>query len=442
MYNILKERAIKLRKRLNTKRGAKSQMIETKTTSKEIEFFDNFIFDDNNSVNLKTRKKEWPKNIPIDFSQTNNIKNKKNCPADELIVWKNHELHYSYLKSVDEDKRDKIAKDLLNYFMSYNWDKIRYDKEQVEKDWENLKNIKTKITKRGKGIFIDNVSASGTKIYKYFFPNVLKVSSKGKISVYDALNDKEFLWKIIRNRMGNTLLYNTKNREARQWPMSIRPAMILQGAKCSGFSSVGSIFKPIVAKTIYERWVKNGDNVYDFSCGFGTRLLGLMSAGIKDVKYYGCEPNSETYDNLIKMSKYFGFNVDIRKRGSEDVIFKDKMGFVFSSPPYFNYESYCNEKTQCYNRYPDYEKWLERYWRKTVKNIKKMLKKNGVFAVNIGGLANPEMVRIAEDFKRIIKEEGFKLKETWWMRTSRSHLTNKKKTGVLFKQEGIYFYGH
>jgi hypothetical protein len=305
----------------------------------------------------------------------------------------------------------------------------------VNNDWENLKKAHVGI----KNKTVSNTSASGTKIYKYFFPNILKVSTDGKISVYDAITNKKILFRIIRNRIGNTLLYNTKRREARQWPMSIRPAQILQGAKCSGEASIGSIFKPIVAKSIYDRWVKKGDNVLDYSCGFGTRLLGLMSLN-RNNKYFGVEPNTETYNGLIRMSKYFGFNVDIRKMGSEDMRFKDRMNFVFSSPPYYNFERYSGEKSQCYNRFNSYEIWLEKYWRKTVKNIKRMMAKDGIFAVNIGNGANDFMKKIDLDLNRIIVEEGFILRDTWHMKTSRSHLTNKKKSGVVTKPEGIYFY--
>lgn len=413
--------------------------------NEELDFFEEirkfkcpkFIpIDPNNHFNLKKRKKEWNDNISLDFPKTDNISNKPNCHINELIVWKGNPLHYTYLQSVNEDIRDEIAKDLLNYFIDYDFTRIRYDIGMVNRDWENLKKTKVNVKNR----ILNNTSASGTKIYKYFFPNVLKVSTWGKISVYDALKDRKILFRIIRNRIGNTLLYNTKGREARQWPMSIRPAQILQGAKCSGEASIGSIFKPIVAKIIYDRWVKKGDNVYDFSSGFGTRLLGLMSLD-RNNKYFGVEPNTETYHNLIKMSKYFGFNVDIRKIGSEDMKFKEKMNFVFSSPPYYNFERYSNEKSQCYNRFNSYDIWLEKYWRKTVKNIKRMMAKDGVFAVNIGNGANDFMKKIDLDLNRIIVEEGFVLRDTWHMKTSRSHLTNKKKSGVVTKSEGIYFYG-
>jgi len=390
---------------------------------------------------LATVKSIWPSDISIQFPQTNNISNELNCPVDELIIWKNNDLTHQYLKTLTEKERDEIAKDLLNFFIVYNWDHLIFVNKSIDKTWKSLQNSNVKISKNNGSIVLANSSSVGNNIYKTFFPNILKIQSKKKISVYDALKNKEILWKIIRNRIGNTLLYNTKNRTPRQWPMTIRPSMIIQGAKCSGQASIGSIFKPAIAKVIYDSYVKDNDNVYDYSAGFGGRLLGLMATQKKGIKYFACEPNTETYDGLISMVKHFGFNADIRKMGSENLIFNEKMDFVFSSPPYFNKETYTNEQSQCYNKFPIYDEWIEKYWRVTVTNIKTMLNNNGVFAVNIGNGSNKFMKQISEDFQRVILDEGFVQKNIWYMQTSKSHLSNKKNKAVVTKLEGIYFYG-
>ena len=84
---------------------------------------------------------------------------------------------------------------------------------------------------------------------------------------------------------------------------------------------------------------------------------------------------------------------------------------------------------------------MEKYWRKTVKNIKNCLVSDGIFAVNIGNTSNERMQQLSNDFNDIILAEGFKLKDVWWMKTNKSHLSNKKITQEITKQEGIYFYG-
>ena len=394
--------------------------------------------------NLLERKLIWDPKIPIDFPETNNIQTDINCHMKEILIWKGKQLTYQYLQSITEIERDEIAKDLLNFFIKYDFMKYRQEETEIQRIWGQLKNANPlELKQMEDGIHIDNNHRMGDKIYKYFFPNILKIGSPKRKSVYECITNKEDLFHIIRNRIGNTLLYNTKGRPARQWPMTITPAMIIQGAKCSGYASMGSIFKPIVAKTVYTHHIKENQNILDYSCGFGTRLLGLMALGLPNVHYYGYEPNTETYKNLLNMVKYFNFsdNVHIKCAGSEEGGIKVPIHFAFSSPCYFNTEIYSIEDTQCYNKYPKYEDWLEKYWRQTVKHIKNQLVSDGIFAVNIGNKSNIKMKKIALDFKQIIEEEGFKLIKTWWMDTQKSHLSNKKQTKVITKPEGIYFYG-
>ena len=66
------------------------------------------------------------------------------------------------------------------------------------------------------------------------------------------------------------------------------------------------------------------------------------------------------------------------------------------------------------NKYPEYQKWLEKYWRQTIKNIIKMLKEDGIFGINIGGLANEKMMKLSNDLNEIVVSEGFELVETWY----------------------------
>lgn len=398
--------------------------------------------------NLMPRKKIWDPNIPIDFPKTKNITtDPKTCLANEIIVWNGNDLNWRYLKSINEDQRDEISMDLLNFFLEYDWSRFEFSKKDTDRDWELLKKYQGKLDKSGSEVFLNNNGTSGSKLYRHFFPNIIKISNGGQASIYDVLTTKEKLFHTIRNRMGNTLLYHEPKKgekrdksKYRQWPMNQSISQIIIGAKNSGLGSMASAFKPSVAKTIYEHWVKDGDKILDFSAGFGARLLGLMACGKKDVVYKAYEPNTETYENLKNIIKHFNFKAAIKKCGSEEELFKDKFNFIFSSPPYFNKEKYCDEKTQCYIKYPEYDEWLEKYWRQTVKNIKEMMADDAVFSVNIGGQSNPKMIKIAEDFKKVISEEGFELIDTWWLKTSRSHLSGKINKTQNHKLEGIYFY--
>lgn len=386
-------------------------------------------------IGLSTEEKQKIKsrysdnNIDISFlsNKCSRIDTVYNCCLDEILVWDGHELTNDYITSISMDKKKAIIADLFDFFKNYNWDRINYNGLDISSEFQKIKESNVDIVVENGVKCLSNSSYTGGKIYRHFFPNILKIRSDNGLSVYDALNDDAALLKIIHNRV---ICY----------PMNITAAMIVQGAKASGTASTGSIFKPAVAKSIYKEYVKDGYNVYDYSAGFGGRLLGLMSLGYDNVKYFACEPNTETYNNLINMSMHFGFNTQIVNKPSEDVIFDEKMDFVFSSPPYFNKEVYTDEDTQCYNRYPDYNDWLLKYWGATVSNIKQMLASNGTFGVNIGNSSNDFMKKLTDDVIEVVCSKGFVLKDTIYLKTARSHLTKTDVTNSSCKLEGIYMF--
>ena len=87
------------------------------------------------------------------------------------------------------------------------------------------------------------------------------------------------------------------------------------------------------------------NNYYDFSCGWGSRLLGALK---HNMNYYGTDPNYLLTERLCNMSdKYKEVNnvnpvIDIRSVGSEiyQSDWENKMGLAFSSPPYYCLEDY------------------------------------------------------------------------------------------------------
>lgn len=356
---------------------------------------------------------------------TTGVSSPNDCYDDEIIVYNGNKLTSEYIKSVPVEEREEIALALLEFFSKRDFSKPIMDEKKIDRDWKRLKENNIQI--------VDNTISispnTGNRIYKHFFPNILKISTKTGRSVCDVLGDKKLLLKVIRNRLG------IGYKEI----FNIRPNMIKQGAKSTGLAAHGSQFKPLIAKAIYNMYVKDGDNVLDYSCGFGSRLLGLMATG-KNVKYFGFEPSTETYKNLLNLSSHFGFNVDIKNCGSETESFNDKMNFVFSSPPYFDHEIYCDENTQCYNGYPDYDDWLEKYWKKTITNIRGMMASGAVFGINIGNNSNEKMIRIANDVLEITEQCGFSRIDTIVMRNPISHLANKANKKKKFKEDYIYLY--
>ena len=178
---------------------------------------------------------------------------------------------------------------------------------------------------------------------------------------------------------------------------------------------------------------------YDYSCGWGTRLLASLS---NNINYFGTDPNVELTKRLIKMGndykKVTNNKTDfyIYAQGSEIFIpeLKNKIGVSFSSPPYFKLENY-NYKSEFNKNFDDYEYWLNEYWKKTVNNIKEYLIDGGVFALNIKSYKTYDLEK---DMNEIINDEGFNFLKTENLKNNTPRPTVKKE--FIDVDENIYVY--
>lgn len=132
----------------------------------------------------------------------------------------------------------------------------------------------------------------------------------------------------------------------------------------------------VVDKVLAEYNINN--YWYDFSCGWGDRLLGALK---NKVNYIGTDPNYLLVDRLKQMVKDYKKvnNLDkglfqIKAQGSEIFMpeWENKIGLAFSSPPYFYLEDY-KIGNQSWKPETTYEQWKENYLRPTIKNIYKYL---------------------------------------------------------------------
>lgn len=156
------------------------------------------------------------------------------------------------------------------------------------------------------------------------------------------------------------------------------------------------------------------NNYYDFSCGWGDRLLGAMSMNIN---YFGTDPNyllTEQLENIkndyrtVNIDPFDKFSiVDIRTQGSEIFIpeWENTIGVAFSSPPYFNLENYGVGKQSC-NETTNYNDWIDYYYRPTFENINKYLISGGYLIVNINDFSKYKLVN---DTIELLKEFNFEL---------------------------------
>lgn len=234
---------------------------------------------------------------------------------------------------------------------------------------------------------------------KFYNNGVIKPNNLGQTLCYKYYPN---IWDIIRIRVGTRPI---SMREAFFSDIDLKRAIRLNLTYDAGVEGLrswfrlfdigyGMNFRPSSAKIIYETNLSEGAKVLDYSAGYGGRLLGAWSSE-KVVEYVGIEPNTETYENALGFEKFLNgkhgnqLRVRMLKSGSEDVTverfpeYREYFDMAFSSPPYFNLEKYSDEGTQAYAKFPEYKAWVKGYLRPTVHNCIDMLKRDGIFAMNI-----------------------------------------------------------
>jgi len=275
----------------------------------------------------------------------------------------------------------------------------------------------------------------GQPLSRFLFPNMMTAEPKGRgsNSLRDRFYDDRKLKRAIRicyeMREGNNLVYPTAVRRALE---------LVTGENIQNF-------KPQNARAIVEHlcpvlW----GNVYDYSCGYGGRLLGIGSSNMK-YNYIGVEPNTET----VKYLNYFnecieeavGVKGTIVQSVSEEYQPQD-IDLAFSSPPYFNLEKYSDEDTQCMVRYKTLDDWFNGYVAPTIEHIYRGLNREGIFATNIADYktyGNKEF-KVVEDWIKTAERIGFKHVSTIkMMLNTRPGVGNQKLAGRE-KFEGVYVF--
>ena len=311
---------------------------------------------------------------------------------------------------MDLEQKNAMADKVFEYLRKYGFPMPSSSEDELREDYDSLVRFNTTNVISEEGIIKSESYKNGIKVFKHFSPHFFTVSVGGKPTYLDVFYNDELLKKVITNRMG--ISYKET--------FNITGNMIRQGLRNSFIAGSASIFKPAVAKTIFDRYAPRNGFVYDYSAGFGQRMLGAM-ASPKNLKYIGTDPWAETNVAISKTIKFFGFEKRARvyQMGSEKFCppdFVDKIDLAFSSPPYYDLETYTDEKSQAYaNGYEGYLNW----WRATSENIHKLLKVDGLLIINIDDKNRLNMIDKIGDM--------FEVKETLYLQSWPKHKRDTPK---------------
>ena len=194
--------------------------------------------------------------------------------------------------------------------------------------------------------FSNNISTVGHNYLKHRFHSYWNSNFNGNKSPKDAWLDDKIMQEVINYRIG-------LNNSDEIFDFSLH--QIVRGLSARRITI--SFFKPLLAASIYEHYIgyKEVPVVLDPCCGFGGRLLGFKSVYPNGI-YVGCEPNIETYNELIQLKNDGGWNdtVEIYNCKFED--FNDirkNYDLIFTSIPYYDLEIYSNNTV--YNSFEDWK---------------------------------------------------------------------------------------
>ena len=280
--------------------------------------------------------------------------------------------------------------------------------------------------------------SAGQSLGRFWFPNMQDANwnDNDAVSMRSRFNHDVKLKRAIR------ICYKFRdNGEEAVFPKFLRTAIELVNG--------GTIqnFKALNARAVWEYICPMMfGRVLDFSSGYGGRMMGAMTSRMR-YHYTGIDPNTRTFAGLTALGELLteqnqGMGYEMHNMPSEEFV-PDAGTYdaAFSSPPYFNLETYCDEATQCMNRYPGLDSWFEGYVAPTLKMIHGALAADGMYAVNIADYRNGKATfEIVQPWIALSEKLGFRyVDRVDMLLTTRPGVGNDKANRPT-KSEGIYIF--
>lgn len=126
--------------------------------------------------------------------------------------------------------------------------------------------------------------------------------------------------------------------------------------------------------------------ILDPCMGWGDRLIGAI-AGKCDI-YVGTDPNPCVHVGYKKIIHMFNYQNKAKAYIEKFENFNNPDNFIYdmayTSPPYFDYETYTNDERQSIINYPSENKWFDNFLSILLNKCIEYVKINGIIAINIG----------------------------------------------------------
>lgn len=208
-----------------------------------------------------------------------------------------------------------------------------YPEKRLRKDFSKLCNLDVRTLPKGNWFGLSSI--------RQYHRSIWDCRIKGNMSPKEAWNDDKLIKKVIANR----LIYID----------NVNPSNVLRGFNISKIGPRVSIFNPVVAKYLVQKYLDEFDEVFDPFSGFSGRLLGSTCLG----KYYvGQDIRIEAVNESIQIAEFLDLNANIVQKDIFDSY--GQFECLFTCPPYSDVEIYqenqniksCDEWIdECINRF-------------------------------------------------------------------------------------------
>lgn len=286
--------------------------------------------------------------------------------------------------------------------------------EEIALDFKRLRKIDLFLD----GDVIRPQSLVGLKICNPFFPNRYDAKSKGSVSATEAWASDSEIRKAVRFQL---------NHGDPITPKRVLRAITL---RCR----TPTIFRPAVARFVYERYCRPGGSTWDPCIGYGGRLLGAASVG---VRYVGTDVDERTIEGNTRLASAIGADASLHLNAAE-IFDPPRVDLVFTSPPYFDRERYSDAEDQSWKKYGTrLDAWVEGFLRPVIERAFRVLDAGQHLVLNVADLKEKgAVIPIVARTVSVACESGFNHVETLQMPLASMNRKSPVEPVLVF-QKGI-----
>ena len=278
-----------------------------------------------------------------------------------------------------------------------------YSDSDLLNDWNSLIKWNARVDSMA------STQRVGMKLCEHFFPNFFDIENKDGNS-FKSLWKADKLEKVLRwNRKSHSTPYLSELRRGIYFNYKLAKS---------------TMYRPQMAKMVVTNL--GAKRVLDPCAGWGGRMLGSVAAG---AEYVAFEPNTETYEGLLKLIKLLGIEDKVRII-KDSALEMDKydigeFDLILTSPPYFDLEVYSHEDTQSIKGCDTYSMWVNNFLKPLIELSISHMKQNGWSCWNVHNVGKMKMI---DDVKVI--HEGYNNQKVFSVTSSKrqtNQTVSKKK---------------